>query len=319
MTRNSRVALSLFGVAALAAVPAFADTYRTNLASEILIFGVLALALDILVGYAGRPSLCHGAIFGTAAYTVIYWVSTGGSLWLGVILAVAAATVLAAVFAVLAVRTTGAYFLLLTLALGMIVWGVCLRWTSVTGGENGMRATLRPDYLTSPGAFYYMVLAMFILSAALMWRVVHSPFGLSLRGLRDSESRMRALGYAVPLQAFIGFVISGLFAGLAGVLFAMFNGFVSPSSVALSQSVSVLLMVIIGGAGTLFGGLIGAGLITVVADRVSVVTDRWSLVLGLLFIATMMVAPDGILGFFRARAMTRDGLPDESAEQRRTR
>jgi branched-chain amino acid transport system permease protein len=218
---------------------------------------------------------------------------------------------------VLAVRTTGAYFLLLTLALGMIVWGVCLRWTSVTGGENGMRATLRPDYLSSPTAFYYLVLAVFAVSAILMWRVVHSPFGLSLRGLRDSESRMRALGYAVPLQAFIGFVISGLFSGIAGVLFAMFNGFVSPSAVALSQSVSALLMVIIGGTATLFGGLIGAGLITIVADRVSVITDRWSLVLGLLFIATMIVAPNGILGFFRARTMAQNTFPENSAEKRR--
>jgi branched-chain amino acid transport system permease protein len=129
-----------------------------------------------------------------------------------------------------------------------------------------------------------------------MWRFVNSPFGLTLRGIRESEVRMRTLGYNVPLHLFIGFTVSGLFAGVAGALYAFYNSFVSPSTVALAQSVEGLLMAIVGGVGTLFGGLIGAVLIIGLENVVSAYTERWSLVLGLMFIVTMIVAPDGVLG-----------------------
>src|SRR5262249_14873986 len=162
------------------------------------------MSIDLLAGFAGRTSLCHGAIFGAAAYVVLYWTtSLGNPLWSGLLLGVVAATLLAAIFAVLAIRTSGVYFLLLTLALGMIVWGVCLRWTGVTGGENGLRGAGRPDIIASQTRFYYIVLTAAVASALAMWRFVRSPFGLSLRGIRDSESRMRSLGYNVPLHLFL--------------------------------------------------------------------------------------------------------------------
>jgi len=219
-----------------------------------------------------------------------------GNPWVGVALGVTAATVTAMIFALLAVRTSGVYFLLLTLALGMVIWGVCLRWTSVTGGENGLRGTVRPDWLADQRQLYYATLAVSAVAAYLMWRFVNSPFGLTLRGIRESELRMRTLGYNVPLHLFIGFTVSGLFAGVAGALYAFYNSFVSPSTVALAQSVEGLLMAIVGGVGTLFGGVIGAVLIIGLENVVSAYTERWSLVLGLMFIVTMIVAPDGVLG-----------------------
>src|SRR5229473_3064491 len=263
--------------AALLSVPLVLPGYKTSLATEMLIFAALAMSIDILAGYAGRTSLGHGALFGVAAYVVLYHVTVaGGDPWVAALLGIAAATVAATIFAVLAIRTSGVYFLLITLALGMIVWGICQRWTSVTGGATALMAFG-------------------------MWRFVHSPFGLTLRGIRASESRMGSLGYDVSLHLFVGFVVSGFFAGAAGVLYAFFNSFASPATVALAQSVEGLLMVIVGGVGTLVGGLVGSVAIITLQNFVSYHTERWSLVLGLVFIVTMIFAPEGLVG--RARIL----------------
>ena len=208
----------------------------------------------------------------------------------------------AVIFALLAVRTSGVYFLLLTLALGMIVWGICLRWTQVTGGENGMRGDVRPAFLLAHRAFYWAVLAATTFVSYAMWRFVRSPFGLTLLGIRDSESRMRSLGYDVPLHLFVGFTVSGFFAGIAGALYAMFNNFVSPSTVALAQSVEGVLMMIAGGVGTLFGGFVGAAAIITLENVVSAYTERWQTVLGVTFILIMICAPEGIIGTLRVLA-----------------
>jgi len=226
---------------------------------------------------------------------------------LAFVLGMAAATAVAIVFALLAVRTSGVYFLLLTLALGMIVWGICLRWTQVTGGENGMRGDVRPAFLVMHRAFYWAVLAVTTLVSYAMWRFVRSPFGLTLLGIRDSESRMKSLGYNVPLHLFVGFAVSGFFAGIAGALYAMFNNFVSPSTVALAQSVEGVLMMIAGGVGTLFGGFVGAAAIITLENVVSAYTERWQTVLGLTFIVIMICAPEGIIGTLRAILPRKDG------------
>jgi branched-chain amino acid transport system permease protein len=198
--------------------------------------------------------------------------------------------------ALLAVRTSGVYFLLLTLALGMIVWGICLRWTEVTGGENGLRGDIRPAILVPHRNFYWMVLAVAAPLSFAMWRFSRSPFGLTLRGIRDSETRMQSLGYHVPLHLFIGFTVSGFFAGVAGAMYAFFNNFGSPSTVALSQSVEALLMAIVGGIRTLFGAFVGAATIIVLENTVSAYTERWSTALGVAFIVLMIFAPEGIVG-----------------------
>ena len=300
MKPPNRAVLALFGVALLAAVPLAVPGYPTTLATEMLIFATLAMSIDILAGFAGRTPLCHGAIFGVSTYVVLYYVTVeNGNPWIGVALGVAAATLTAMVFALLAVRTSGVYFLLLTLALGMIVWGVCLRWTSVTGGENGIRGSIRPAWLAGQARLYYFVLAATSVMTLAMWRFVRSPFGLTLAGIRENEARMRALGYGVPLHLFLGFAVSGFFAGLAGALYAFFNSFVSPSTVGLAQSVEGLLMAIVGGVGTLFGGLVGAVIIITLESLVSAYTERWMMALGLLFIFTMIFAPSGLLGRVR--------------------
>lgn len=291
-------------LAAFAAViaPLFLPTYYVSVATEILIFAVLAMAVDILAGFTGRTPLCHGAIFGTSTYVVIYTVTVAGlPLPLAIVLGTLAATALAALFGLLAVRTSGVYFLLLTLALGLIVWGVCLRWTQVTGGENGLRGQLRTGALTDPTTLYVIVASVVAVLTFAMWRFVNSPFGLTLRGIKDSESRMASLGYNVPVHLTLAFTASGFFAGVAGALYAIFNDFVSPSTVQLSQSVEGLLMAIVGGIGTLFGSFVGAFLIIALEQFVSSATERWLMVLGVTFILIMIFAPEGVVG--KARLM----------------
>ena len=290
--------LALLAVAT--ALPFALSNYQVGLATEILIFGMLAMSIDILAGFAGRTSLGHGAIFGVSGYVVVYASAQAGlPPAFAFVLGVIAATLVAVVFATIAVRTSGVYFLLLTLALGMVVWGVCLRWTQVTGGENGLRGDVRPAFLVTHRAFYWAVLAGATVASYAMWRFVRSPFGLTLLGIRDSESRMRSLGYNVSLHLFVGFAVSGFFAGIAGALYAMFNNFVSPSTVALAQSVEGVLMMIAGGVGTLFGGFVGAAAIIALENVVSAYTERWQTVLGVTFILIMIFAPEGIIGTLR--------------------
>jgi len=294
------VVLVLALLAVATALPFALSNYQVGLATEILIFGMLAMSIDIFAGFAGRTSLGHGAIFGVSGYVVVYASAQAGlPPAIAFVLGVIAATLVAVIFATIAVRTSGVYFLLLTLALGMVVWGVCLRWTQVTGGENGLRGDVRPAFLVTHRAFYWAVLAGATVASYAMWRFVRSPFGLTLLGIRDSESRMRSLGYNVSLHLFIGFAVSGFFAGIAGALYAMFNNFVSPSTVALAQSVEGVLMMIAGGVGTLFGGFVGAAAIIALENVVSAYTERWQTVLGVTFILIMIFAPEGIIGTLR--------------------
>jgi branched-chain amino acid transport system permease protein len=293
--RSIIMAASILLAAALS--PFALSTYQIGLATEVLIFGILAMSIDLLAGFAGRTSLAHGAIFGVSTYVVVFAIEQAGyPALLAVALGIAASTAVAAVFALLAVRTSGVYFLLLTLALGMIVWGICLRWTEVTGGENGLRGEIRPALLIPHRNFYWLVLAVAAPLSLAIWRFSRSPFGLTLLGIGDSETRMQGLGYHVPLHLFIAFTVSGFFAGVAGAMYAFFNNFVSPSTVSLSQSVEALLMAIVGGIGTLFGAFVGAATIIVLENTVSAYTERWPTALGVTFIVVMIFAPEGIVG-----------------------
>jgi branched-chain amino acid transport system permease protein len=296
------LALALF--LALVSAPFWLNPYPQTLLTEILIFGLFAASIDLLAGVAGRTSLGHGAIFGTAAY-VVAWCQTSAGIdpWMAAALGVMAATLLALVFGLLAVRTEGVYFLLLTLALGMVVWGVAYRWVSVTGAESGLRGIDRPEGLADNAYFYWFVLAVVLTTFLALRSVVNSQFGLALRGIKQSSTRMRTLGYNVPLTLALAFTVSGFVAGVAGVLGVYLNSFVSPSSVALAQSTKGLLMAILGGVGTLWGGFIGAGVMIILENLVSFYTERWAMVLGALFVLTMLFAPTGLLGTARTLFM----------------
>ena len=203
---------------ALISAPFWLNAYPQTLLTEILIFGLFAASIDLLAGVAGRTSLGHGAIFGTAAY-VVAWCQTSAGIdpWMAAFLGVLAATLLAFIFGLLAVRTEGVYFLLLTLALGMVVWGVAYRWVSVTGAESGLRGVSRPAGLADNDYFYWCVLAVVGVTFMALRGLVNSQFGLTLRGIKQSSTRMRTLGYNVPLTLALAFTASGFVAGVAGV------------------------------------------------------------------------------------------------------
>lgn len=285
-----------------AVAPLALSSYHLALLTQALIFAILAMSLDLLLGYTGLPSLGHAAYLGIGAYCVaILTTRYGADFWVTLLVGLVLAMLVAAVFGLVALRASGVYFLMITLALGMVVWGLAHRWVSLTQGDNGIPGVPPPDVglpwsLGPPVPFYYFALAAFLLALGLLGVVVRSPFGQSLVGIRESESRMRTLGYHVWLHKYIGFVIAGTFGGFSGVLWAYYNRFVSPADVELSTSVEALLMVALGGRGTLLGPAVGAAVIVFLKNVVSVYTERWLLILGAVYIATIMYAPDGIAG-----------------------
>ena len=219
---------------------------------------------------------------------------------------VATAAAAAVLFGPLAIRATGTYFLMITLALGMVVWGLAFRWVSLTKGDNGISGVPRPE-LGLPWSmwdalpFFYLTLLAALVAWLFLGLLVSSPFGLGLLGIRESESRMRALGYDVWLHKYLAFVLSGAVAGLGGVFWAYYNGFVSPIDVQLITSVEALLMVALGGPGTLLGPAIGAALIVFLKSFASIFTKRWLLILGAVYIGAILFAPRGLVGAFARR------------------
>lgn len=299
---RSRLPVMAAAVVALAAGAPLLPSYPLTLLTQALIVAIFAMSLDVLLGYAGLPSLGHAAYFGVAAYAVGI-LATESRAGFGVCLAVGIglAAVTAALFGLVAIRATGVYFLMITLALGMVVWGLAFRWVTLTKGDNGISGVPRPELglpwtLWSPLPFFYFSLVGATVAWALLGALVRSPFGMSLKGIRESESRMRILGYNVWLHKYLAFIISGTFAGFAGVLWAYYNGFVSPVDVQLVTSVEALLMVALGGPGTLAGPAVGAGLIVFLKNFVSVYTKRWLLILGAVYIGVILFAPRGLAG-----------------------
>ncbi len=296
-------------VATALVLPALVGGYYVHIMVLILIGAVFAMSLDLLMGYAGLPSLGHAAFFGIGAYAAGLTTARYGGDWVtGLAVGAFASLAVAMVFGVVALRVRDLYFMLITLALAQILWGAANRWGSVTGGYNGLRGV--PKVLEIGGSTlgaYYSMLAIAVILGLVMYMIVRSPFGLSLQGLRDSESRMLALGYNVWLHKYLAFVLSSVFAGLSGVMSAFYKGFVSPFDLSLLVSAEAVLMVILGGTGTLIGPVVGAIVIVGLRNLLSVFVDHWLILLGVIFVATVFVAPNGVFGWFVGSGRREDG------------
>jgi branched-chain amino acid transport system permease protein len=287
-------------LALLATLPVWVgNTYYINIASQILLFAVFALALNVLVGYGGLVSLGHAGLFAVAGYTTALMLQAGQGHLAADLAAVAVTLAMSAVFAVLALRATGIGFLMITLALGQILWGIAYRWANLTNGDNGINVTTRPAPfgigLAGATPFYYATLVVFLIALATMALLVRSPFGASLAGTRDQPRRMTALGYNVWLIRFLAFVFSGFWSGVAGILFVYYNQFISPQVAALQTSAEVLLMVISGGTATLAGPVVGAAIVVITKNVVSAYIVRWNMVLGLIFVVIIIFMPEGLV------------------------
>jgi branched-chain amino acid transport system permease protein len=274
--------------------------YYINLASQVLIAAMFALSLNLLVGYAGLTSLGHAGYLGLSAYSSA-WLMThlGWGHAASAATALAVTTAMAAFFGLIALRATGISFLMITLALGQILWGLAYRWTSVTGGDNGISGLSRPSTmgidLGDANNFYFFTLLVFLLIWAFCAAWVASPFGASIRGTKDQPRRMSALGFNVWLIRWITFTASGAMGGVAGLMYVHYHQFISPHSLSLANSAEMLLMVIAGGAGTLSGPVVGAALVVLLKNVASAYIDRWVMLLGCVFILIVMFVPGGIV------------------------
>jgi branched-chain amino acid transport system permease protein len=295
----TRVALA--GVlVALMTVPLWVPgAYYISVCSQILIYAIFALSIDVLIGYAGLVSLGHAGLFSLAGYTVAACVGAGLGHATAIILALLITLAGTAVFAGLSLRTTGVGFLMITLALGQILWGLAYRWVTITGGDNGISVASRPApfgfELATPSHFYYATLAVFGLAVIAVWIFINSPFGASLKGTRDQPRRMTALGYHVWLIRFYACMFSGLLAAVAGILFVYYAEFISPPTVQLGSSAEGLLMAISGGSGTLLGPIVGAALVEIIKNVASAYIARWNMMLGIIFVAIVIFMPEGLV------------------------
>lgn len=284
----------------LAALPWVAGEYYINLASQIMIAALFAASLNLLVGYGGMTSLGHATYLGLSAY-----VSAWTFLKLGIghasaaAFALGATTFAACVFGWLALRASGLSFLMITLALSQVLWGLGYRWVNVTNGDNGLSGLTRPApfgiNLDRSADYYHFTLIVVTLALLVIARFVNSPFGASLRGTRDQSRRMSALGFDVWRIRWITFVFSGFLAAVAGLLYVYYHKYIHPSALAISSSAEVLLGVIAGGSGTLVGPLVGAALVLLLKNYASAYIERWNTLMGVVFVLIVMFMPDGLV------------------------
>jgi branched-chain amino acid transport system permease protein len=302
--KNLKTAAYAIVLIVLLVFPLLTSGYPLTVLTEILVFGLFAMSLDLILGYTGLPSFGHAAFFGLGAYgTAVLSAKLGiSNLGISLLVVVGLTVVAAAILGWLAIRTAGVYFLMLTLAFAQMIFAAAQKWTPLTGGSNGLPGVARPTLFVpglvaaDPRAFYLLVLALFAISFFLLHRLVTSPFGRSLIGIRENEVRMRAMGYNVKAYKLAAFVIGGAFGGVAGLLYAYFNNFVSPSDVYWTASGTVLLMVLIGGAGTLLGPVLGAAFFLLLQNALSSLTERWPIILGAVFVIFIMFVRNGLVG-----------------------
>jgi len=301
-------------------VPWLGSRFYTFLATEIAILALFAVSLNRLLGYAGLVSFGHAAYFGIGAYTCAILMKTHGVPFP---LAFAAAGAMAAAFALVfgffCVRSTKIYFAMLTLAFAQIVWAICFKWNSVTGGEQGLSNVPYPDFawmsalpllgsLRTADHYFLVVMALTGVSFAVLRRIVGSPFGRMLTAIRENPERAEFVGLNVRLYQMAAFAVAGGFAGFAGALFGIFNRGVFPDFAYWSKSAEVLIMAILGGMGSFWGPAVGAAALTLLNHQITAVTQYWPLVLGVVLVVLLFAFPGGIVGALAAaRARLRAG------------
>lgn len=285
--------------------------YGLALISETLIFGIAAMSLDLLMGYGGLVSFGHAAYFGLSAYaTILLVVKLGFSPWIAAALGVVVAAAAAAVIGYFCVRMTGVAFLMLTLAFAQLIFSAAIKWRAV-GGSDGIGGLAKPNIaiwsLDDPTVFYVCTVTCFAIVLLAMRCLIASQFGHALVGMRENETRMRAMGYPTRNIRWLTFVLSGGIAGIAGALYAFFTGFISPDALSWGMSGMLLLMVVLGGAGSLYGPAIGAAIFLLMKHYVSSHTQHWLLVVGILFVTCVMFFRKGIWGILREKSAALSG------------
>jgi branched-chain amino acid transport system permease protein len=305
------IAAALFAVV-LVGLPAFAGDFYINLATQILIAAVFALSLNLLVGFGGMTSLGHASFLGVAAYlSALLTTRYGFAHGPAAIVSIAGTTATAAVFGVIALRASGLGFLMITLALSQVLWGLAYRMSNVTNGDNGIAGLTRPMplgiSLDSAASFYWFALLVAAAAFLMMTTFVSSAFGSSLKGVRDQPRRMAALGFNPWMIRWITFIYAGFWGGVAGLLYVYYNKYIHPTSLSTTSSAEALLGVIAGGSGTLTGPAVGAALVLLLKNYASAYVERWNMLLGLVFLIIVLVMPTGIVPGLRKLMNLRRG------------
>jgi len=281
----------------LIVLPFLTPTY--SLATEMLIFAIFALGFDILFGYTGLLSFGHAIFFGLGAYaTGIVLVRVIPSLFVALAVGIGLSLVISYVVAFLSIQKRGIYFVMITLAFCQMFYFIGFKWTSLTGGDNGLhgvpRTSFGPVDLNSEITLYFYVLILFLLSVFIAYRIVNSPFGRVLKALKDNEDRARSVGYDTTTFKTAAFVISALFGSLAGGLYAVHSNFVPIDTLSINTSGDVVIMALLGGIGTLYGPVLGAMLVVYLKNLLSNWLGNWHLILGGIFILSVLTVRQGI-------------------------
>ncbi|TMI03097.1 MAG: branched-chain amino acid ABC transporter permease [Betaproteobacteria bacterium] len=296
----------------LALVPVVASTYQTQLLTYGLTLAIAALGFNLLLGYTGLLSFGHSAYFGTGAYAVALMMRYLGvsSMELFLLGGIVCSAALAALFGVVCVRHTRIFFAILTLALSQVLWTLAYKFFWITGGTDGLRVpfsklTLLGGLIGFPGAdafarfisfYYYYVLVVFCVCTALMWLIVHSPFGKTLQAIRDNETRARFLGVRIWRYRWLAFLVSGIFTGLAGTLWVPLNGLTTPDVLYWPQSGKIVFFAVLGGFRNFSGPIVGAVLFNYLEVYAIALTEYWQITLGAILIILVTFLPAGIVG-----------------------
>jgi branched-chain amino acid transport system permease protein len=278
----------------------------------MLIFAIFAMGYDIVFGYTGLPSFGHAIFFGTGAYTTgLLLIKVQAPLFAALLGGCFVGLVAALVVGFLAIRTKGVYFVMVTIAFCQSVFLIGAKWTGLTGGENGLHGVPRPSIgpfrLESEIHFYYFVLFLFLISLLIALRVVRSPFGRVILSIHNNEARAKSIGFNTDRFKLISFLISAFFPSLAGGLYALHLNFVPIETLSLEVSGDVMLMTLVGGIGTLYGPIFGAMLLTYLKNVLSAVTEQWNLIIGILFVVSILTCRRGILRELKERIFRSGG------------
>jgi branched-chain amino acid transport system permease protein len=286
----------------------------TELGTRVVVLGLAAMSLNFLLGYTGVLSFGHAAYFGLGAYgvglTIRYLVPSTG---IGILVGTLVGTLAAAIIGPMIIRLRGVYFAMVTIAFGQVFFFIAFRWSSVTGGDDGLTGWTRMplefgfatvDIQNNPRAFYYLVLVLFGISAGVMAWLLRSPFGRTLIAIRENERRARFLGIPVDQHIWMSWVISCGFVSVAGALYALLNNFVDPRALYWTQSGDFVIMAVLGGMRAFWGPLIGAAIYVVLQDYLSSQTENWMSFIGLFFVLVVLFFPRGVLGIIRRKVMS---------------
>ncbi len=286
----------------LLVVPVFLKRFYVYLLGLILVNGLLAVSLNLVLGFGGIYQFHHAVFYGVGAYgAAIVIAKLGYSPWLGFVIGPVLSALLSLVMGAICIRLSKLYFGMLQISLGSLVWVVVYRWYTFTGGDDGIHGVAMPPLIATPRGSYYFTLLVTSACLVVMHRIVKSPFGSTLQGIRDNPVRSEAVGVNVKLQQLVALVIAGLFAGMAGVLFVAVDNSAFPDMLFWTLSLEVLIMALLGGWFTFLGPMAGAAILVALRTFASTFTEYWTLIQGIILMLVIIFLPEGVLGYLNAK------------------